>query len=92
MRTPWGQSDSVVEVGRGIRCVSTPSHGGYYVPDSLLSAIPAAWQARAAEWSGSPNWYEEDCEWASVAVTFPDLFPPEAQEAARRTIAFRERA
>jgi hypothetical protein len=66
MMTPWGKADYEREVGFGIICVETPSHGGYYVPGEQLHRIPLAHQARAQKWSGSRNWYEEDCEWASV--------------------------
>ena len=89
--TPWGTSDHVQDIGRGILSVDTPSHGGYFVPTSLLPAIPEAHQKRAEYWSGSRNWYEEDCEWASVAVAFPDLFDEKAREAAAQTIAWRDR-
>lgn len=85
--TPWGTADGVTPVGRGIEFVSTPSHGGYYVPDALLRFIPTARQAWAKRWSGSVNWYEEDCCWAAVAEAFPELFPETAQEHARMTIA-----
>ena len=95
MRTPWGvaqETRTIGEVdGQSIRFVSTASHGGYYVPAALLHYIPEAHQQRAITWSGSRNWYEEDCEWASVCAAFPHLFPETAQEDARRTIAWRER-
>lgn len=90
MRTPWGNSDSVVELSNGIRRVSTPSHGGYWVPAKLLPLIPARFQAYAVKWSGSPQWYEEDCAWACVAVTFPDVFDWSAGETlahAQETVA-----
>ncbi len=80
MRTPWGQADSVVTLANGIRHVSTPSHGGYWVPAKLLPLIPPAYRAYAAKWSGSEQWYEEDCAWACVAVTFPDAFDWSAGE------------
>ena len=94
--TPWGPAQTVEVVGthqgHQIVHVTTASHGGYYVPLPLLLAIPPAYRLRAQQWSGSPHWFEEDCEWASVAVTFPDLFPVKAVTAARETIAWRERA
>lgn len=89
MYTPWGESDYVKDIGRGIIRADTPSHGGYWVPDHEAKAIPASYRARA-ERSNGGDWYEEDCEWASVAVTFPDLFPTEAVKQAITTIAWRE--
>jgi len=88
--TPWGRADAIEQVGEGIYFASTPSHGGYYVPSALLPAIPEKHQARALKWSGSRNWYEEDCEWASVAVAFPHLFNEHQREAAAATMKWRE--
>jgi hypothetical protein len=87
--TPWGRADAIEEIGAGIYFASTPSHGGYFVPTCLLDAIPAAHQARALKWSGSRNWYEEDCEWASVAIAFPHLFDARALEAAAGMMKYR---
>ena len=79
MRTPWGQADQEerFQVGPNendvIVSVCTPGHGGYYVPSHLVSKIPANQRAWAAKWSGSPQWYEEDCCWAAVALAFPQI-------------------
>jgi hypothetical protein len=87
-RTPWGDAQQRTPLGdKGIVSVSTASHGGIFVPDELLSSIPEKHKAWAASWSGSRNWYEEDCCWACVAVAFPDLFKVEEVIAARRTLA-----
>jgi hypothetical protein len=88
--TPWGFADAIDEVGEGIFFASTPSHGGYFVPTSKLSAIPEAHQARALQWSRSRNWYEEDCEWASVATAFPHLFNEHQRKAAASMMQWRE--
>lgn len=91
-RTPWGNRDcdatlaGVVE-GLPIYFASTPSHGGYHVPTPLLRYIPEERQLRALKWSQSRNWYEEDCEWASVCAAFPQIFPPESQAQAKLALA-----
>lgn len=86
--TPWGVTDDApTDIGLGILRVDTPSHGGYFVPDDQLHRIPAHRQRYATYWSGGPNWYEEDCAWACVAVAFPELFPADAVEIARTTVA-----
>ena len=86
--TPWGRADRVEAVGdAGIVSVSTPSHGGYFVPFRLLAHVPMPWQEYAEKWSGSPNWYEEDLAWAAVALSFPNLFSTAALEHARETAA-----
>ena len=86
METPWGASDHVEKIAEGIEFVSTPSHGGYRLDAERTLRVlhdfhgPDSGLCRA-------GWFEEDCDWAYVALTFPVLFPPEAQEAARRTVA-----
>jgi hypothetical protein len=85
--TPWGYADQSAHIGGGIYRVDTPSHGGYFVPDSMLHRIPLEQQEWAERWSQSRNWWEEDCCWAAVAVAFPELFPAEALPIARATLA-----
>ena len=86
--TPWGPAQSADHIGEGIVHVTTAGHGGYYVPNAKMCAIPRHAQRYAAQWSGSRNWYEEDCAWAAVALAFPHLFParalPVAEEYAAR--------
>jgi hypothetical protein len=88
--TPWGQADQEekLDLGHGapILSVSTPSHGGFFVPDEHLDAIPANRQAWAARWSGSVNWYEEDCCWAAVALAFPRFFSSDHIAIARKLV------
>lgn len=74
MNTPWGKSDSVKKYKYGIKFLTTPSHGGFYVPDKVLDRIPLKLQEDAELWSGSKNFYEEDMCWAYVVVSFPKLF------------------
>jgi hypothetical protein len=85
--TPWGPAQSAEDIGRGIIAVTTASHGGLFVPDELLHHIPERARRWAAQWSRSPNWYEEDCCWAAVALAFPELFKAEDLDQARRTLA-----
>jgi hypothetical protein len=68
--TPWGRAQHATELGLGLVSVSTASHGGIYVPESLLVCISQRYRAWAKKWSGSESWYEEDCCWAAVAVHF----------------------
>jgi hypothetical protein len=80
MRTPWGESQTVRQIGAGIVQVSTASHGGFHVPRELLARIPKSEQAYARSWSGSASWYEEDCCALSVLVAFPEFFPTMTEE------------
>jgi hypothetical protein len=85
--TPWGYADQYENLGQGVFSVSTPSHGGIFVPECMLHNIPEEQQAWAERWSGSRQWYEEDCCWAAVAVALPDRFPDGACQHAERILA-----
>lgn len=68
--TPWGVAYEREELAPGIVEVRTGSHGGI-----LLSAER---QAQMPVHLGLPSAaYEEDCEWARVAVAFPEFFKDE---------------
>lgn len=69
--TPWGYADSEKEIGGGIISVSTPSHGGLFVPPLVFNTMPAELKCNVY---GEGTWFEEDCEWALVALAFPQYF------------------
>jgi hypothetical protein len=84
LETPWGPAQIVTALLPGqVFSVTTAGHGGIYVTGAALDRIPAEW--RAATWTKSPNWYEEDCDWAIVARFLPELFP-NSQDDAERTL------
>ena len=83
--SPWGKPDFVKDIGAGILRIDTPSHGGYFIPPQLNALVPAAWRMASFNQQGRRGWYEEDCDWALVALTFPTTFPAHAAEHARRT-------
>jgi hypothetical protein len=82
--TPWGRAITRERVAPGLWVVTTASHGGYYVEPSALDRIPEVF--RAATFTRSESWYEEDCDWAIVARYFPEAFPPEAQDHAEAVL------
>ena len=61
--TPWGVSQSVTQIARGIRRVSTAGHGGVLLSPTKNALIPEYMR----DDSGA---YEEDCEWCIPAVVF----------------------
>ncbi len=85
--TPWGHAQNAQMIGAGVYSVETASHGGIFVTDEMLPAIPAAWRAYAKKWSQSENWFEEDCAWSAVAVTFPTMFSPDVVDRAHKISA-----
>lgn len=81
--TPWGAAETATPIADGIVSVSTASHGGIWISEARRQAMPAAFRIEG-------HWYEEDCEWALVAASFPDAFRakygPSTVESAERTI------
>ncbi|WP_313606822.1 DUF7007 domain-containing protein [Rhizobium sp.] len=65
--TPWGESQLAMIYAEGIVSHSTSGHGGFHLSSDRNSLVDAS--VRSAG-----GWYEEDCEWAIVALTFPDMF------------------
>ena len=92
--SPWETIQHVHELAPGIISVSTASHGGLWINCSRLTTMlkehpelcrPTDCYPRGKRSSGY-QWFEEDCEWARVALAFPAAFTPEHQYAARRTL------
>jgi hypothetical protein len=82
--SPWGLIQQVTQIAEGIWQVSTASHGGLKVSDQRLAAMPA--QRRATPYSHD-GWFEEDLDWALVAVSFPEAFRPDDLAMARQSLA-----
>jgi len=77
--TPWGMSDSQHTYAPGIIFYSTPGHGGIHLDEEHNNKMPS--KLRNAD-----GWYEEDCEWAKVALIFPEAFEPSAVLSAKETM------
>ena len=82
--TPWGPSQSSTEIAPGITFHSTASHGGYELSPARVASMPKPLR-EFQPWAG-PGYYEEDCDWSLVALSFPQFFPEDAREAAMRTL------
>lgn len=67
IETPWGRPDDSEQYAEGVVLHATPSHGGFKLDEIRNAQVPEA--LRHPE-----GWYEEDCDWAKVAVAFPALF------------------
>jgi hypothetical protein len=78
MFTPWGPTQQTQPWAIGIVQVFTASHGGFHLDDSRNAAVHETWR-------NDNGWYEEDCEWAIVALTFPDVFDATTVVAAHET-------
>ncbi|MEU4749432.1 hypothetical protein AB0F93_00450 [Micromonospora tulbaghiae] len=70
MSTPWGPAQTQKQIARGIIQVSTAGHGGIHLSPTLNAQVHPVWRE-------ADGWYEEACDWAIVALTFPTHFEPE---------------
>ncbi len=66
-QTPWGRPQSLQNVASGIWDISTQGHGGFKLSRARNRHIPASARKRG-------GWYEEDVEWAIVAMIYRDEF------------------
>lgn len=86
--TPWGEADHVEHIADGITRYSTPGHGGYGLSAARLASMPPALRA-VPTWAGR-GWYEEDVDWALVALAFPDHFDDRALHHAILTVTAKD--
>lgn len=84
LETPWGPAEHTKDIGGGILRVDTPSHGGYFVPPALNVLVPSIWRESSFNKQAMNGWYEEDCDWFMVALTFPMQFPKQATQPAEQ--------
>ena len=71
--SPWGPAQSTTQIAPGIYWISTASHGGYYISQERLADMPQKYKQLV--WiKDRPNWFEEDCAWIAVVLTWPKLF------------------
>jgi hypothetical protein len=77
--TPWGKADYEKVYAEGIVFYGTPSHGGFKLDRERNAKVHPALRERG-------GFYEEDCAWAKVAFTFPNVFSEKDREAAIRTL------
>lgn len=78
--TPWGSAQYVKTFGRGIAECGTASHGGVRVSRGLAEKVMLAAVLKQAIKQGGYYWFEEDCAYALVVLTFPDRFEEKHHE------------
>lgn len=77
--TPWGGAQGATVYAEGIVEYSTASHGGFHLSPERNAAVHPTLRSEG-------GWYEEDCGWAAVAITFPDLFTAFERRCAETTL------
>jgi hypothetical protein len=79
VRTPWGTSQGATVYAEGVECHSTAGHGGFKLSAERNRQVHAMLRVKG-------GFYEEDCAWAIVAITFAHLFTAFERGCAERTI------
>ena len=77
--TPWGPSQGATVFAEGVVCHSTAGHGGFHLATDRNAKVDRRLRRPA-------GWYEEDAEWAIVALTFPHLFTSFERRCAEQTV------
>lgn len=75
-KTPWGAPQYHTVVADGVVMYSTAGHGGVHLSRKRQAQMPFPLRL-------DRPWYEEDCDWARVALAFPDLWPDLMKDAHR---------
>ena len=79
VQTPWGVSQGATVYAEGVESHFTAGHGGFKLSAERNRKVHALLRAEV-------GWYEEDCAWAIVAITFPDLFTRFERRCAERSV------
>ena len=77
--TPWGPSQGATVFAEGVVCRSTAGHGGFHLAADRNAKVDPRLRRPG-------GWYEEDAEWAIVALTFPHLFTGFERRSAEQTV------
>lgn len=79
LSTPWGMSQGATIYADGVVSHSTASHGGLKLDRARNAGLHPALRIKG-------GWYEEDGDWARVAVGYPALFTDRENAMADRTL------
>lgn len=77
--TPWGPSQGGTAYAEGVTAHSTAGHGGFKLSAERSSKVHPTLRSAG-------GWYEEDAEWAIVAISFPHLFTASERRCAEATL------
>ena len=79
VHTPWGASQGATVYAEGVTAHSTAGHGGFMLSAEQNRKVHPLLRSKS-------GWYEEDAEWAIVAITLLHLFTAFERRCAERTI------
>lgn len=90
IETPWGRSQSSEPLCPGVAFHSCAGHGGYSVTPEVLATWPEGLREHPAY--AGPGWYEEDQDWAIVALAMPEHFNDKSKWNALKTVMMDDRS
>lgn len=74
MQSPWGKIDYVEKTGvSGVSFVGTASHGGYRVTVNRARDMRTCLLDLAVDYGARYYWFEEDCAYVAVLLTWPQI-------------------
>lgn len=82
--TPWGKAQTTAVIADGMIEYTTASHGGIWISEERLERMSEPYKS-IAPFAGR-LWYEEDADWALIALAFPDDYCSGKEEVLRRLI------
>jgi len=74
VQTPWGPAISSHTYAPGITFHETETHGGFHLSPERIAELPRPFRDFQTFAGGA--WFEEDCDWCIVALSFPQFFAP----------------
>lgn len=72
MQTPWGKSDSITKIQRGVSWVGTPSHGGLAITQKRAVSLLSPEAVAQGEAYGAYLFFEEDDAYAIAFYEHPE--------------------
>jgi len=78
--TPWGSAQYIKPFGRGIGECGTAGHGGVRVSRALAEKTMLPAVLKQAIVRKDYYWFEEDCAYSLVVLSFPERFEEKAHE------------
>lgn len=79
---PWGWIQGRTEVAEGIYWITTGGHGGFCISEDRYAEMPQGLRECSMT---KDQWFEEDCSWCAVVLSWPQYFSPEMLKAAQDT-------
>lgn len=82
--TPWGRAGAADAIADGIIRYMTASHGGIKISEERFEQMPEPYKS-IRPFAGR-LWYEEDADWALIALSFPNEYCADLSDHQRKVM------